>query len=834
MLNTDIFKFEFVDRMLERQIVDEYLSNSLIDCNYILWIQGQRGTGKSFFLTEYVMTKSNMLYIYVNIDINSSSPGQYLKTFITQLNEQVSLKFLNYIRANYSTITTIGQKALGVALNKIDLNDIGLEELGMSITDYFISKHGQKESAVTTIKKYITEALKKHKRITFILDNFSQCDKTSCEVLTEVIHDVINDTRIKFIVCTTDEDLEKRFDIKEILAVKLPNKPLVISPFQQKQLFIRMLENSFDLDETNVQILSQVFELCKGIPQQFKEILINLYTSNGINTNGKKAKFITNIFQHILVNGEVFFDINSLCEHEKYASIILQVVAFWGMPISSRILLEFLEFMTELHLPIVKDDIHNTIHTLEKLHILTHFIEDKTILLRFKHDSLKLATIEHFKDDSFISFLHFTIYEYLMTHLDRKQEYSYWHNYYQPLCAYHSYAANADGWVEYNYNYGYTFFIAELYNDAEHIFSRLESVIRSLSGEQLLIIGITLFYCGQYCKADNLFTIIDIKKLTNNFSTEQQIYFRIFQARVKSCMLDSVQALKSIAQAEILNVQDKRLYIMLMGTKQSVLFLSPGGFFKAKEIFDQLILEEDIPEMAIVYQSAMDYYEGVRSQELLKHGLMIAEKYSKHITKGKILNNIAFEYLRCGNYDEAFSFFRESISILKKYNLNGLVYPYSNIAVLYMIKGDWEQALNNIVEALFWNKSQYASIVLKTNRMLCYFYLDNILWEDIYNELYIYITKEPNVDDKIYKKICINMILITLKTQKFKQQAIRLIECCSPHLATEWSHGKYRFLKLYQKLTGETVELTVPHNFQYAKYYCDIEFEPWLINFSHD
>jgi len=60
-------------------------------------------------------------------------------------------------------------------------------------------------------------------------------------------------------------------------------------------------------------------------------------------------------------------------------------------------------------------------------------------------------------------------------------------------------------------------------------------------------------------------------------------------------MLDSVQALKSIAQAEILNVQDKRLYIMLMGTKQSVLFLSPGGVFKAKEIFDQLILEEDIP-----------------------------------------------------------------------------------------------------------------------------------------------------------------------------------------------------------------------------------------------
>lgn len=49
MLNTDIFQFEFVDRTDERQKVDEYLDDFSKSPGYALWMNGKRGTGKSFF-----------------------------------------------------------------------------------------------------------------------------------------------------------------------------------------------------------------------------------------------------------------------------------------------------------------------------------------------------------------------------------------------------------------------------------------------------------------------------------------------------------------------------------------------------------------------------------------------------------------------------------------------------------------------------------------------------------------------------------------------------------------------------------------------------------------
>ena len=145
MLNTDIFKFEFVDRTEERRLIDSYLMDFSSNLSYILWIHGKRGTGKSYFLTEYVMSKKNFTSIYVNIEIENISSGAYLKAFISQLNKAANLKFTNYIRANYKSMATIGQKAVNMILNMTDLDDIGLDELSSSITNYFISNRDEKE-----------------------------------------------------------------------------------------------------------------------------------------------------------------------------------------------------------------------------------------------------------------------------------------------------------------------------------------------------------------------------------------------------------------------------------------------------------------------------------------------------------------------------------------------------------------------------------------------------------------------------------------------------------------------------------------------------------------
>jgi hypothetical protein len=53
-------------------------------------------------------------------------------------------------------------------------------------------------------------------------------------------------------------------------------------------------------------------------------------------------------------------------------------------------------------------------------------------------------------------------------------------------------------------------------------------------------------------------------------------------------------------------------------------------------------------------------------------------------------------------------------------------------------------------------------------------------------------------------------------------------------MKNEWEHGRYRFLKLKNELTGNTFELPLPKAVAHKNYYCGIEFEPWLINFSHE
>lgn len=69
VLNTDIFKFDFVDRVDERKAIDEYLSDFSTAPGFALWLQGKRGTGKSFFLTEYVASKVGFWLLQKKINI---------------------------------------------------------------------------------------------------------------------------------------------------------------------------------------------------------------------------------------------------------------------------------------------------------------------------------------------------------------------------------------------------------------------------------------------------------------------------------------------------------------------------------------------------------------------------------------------------------------------------------------------------------------------------------------------------------------------------------------------------------------------------------------------
>lgn len=630
--------------------------------------------------------------------------------------------------------------------------------------------------------------------------------------------------------------MENRSDIKSVIVEKMPHTMLKMHPFEQKCLFARMIEHSFDLDDNQRDLLSLAFDVCRGVPQNFKEILINLYTSQGIVLNNDKAQIITELFSDILYKKNITFDIEAICNSDLNTATLLQLIACFGAPIHKDILIKILCFVMDMNdSELFASQIKQLIYQLVSNHILVLEYENDMEIVKFMHDSLSVSVMNYFKNDKIIPFMQHKIYEFLMTNIDNDTQKTdkYWSQYYQHVCAYHAFCIKANEWMKTNYKYAFKLLEEGLYLDAKSIFDRLESVLPQLSCEQLITIGYTYFHCGEYKATINILSQVLDRNLSQNLSFDDYIKTLIYIARANSCLLEYSDALKFIKTAEEVSAKESVHYISVMAAKQSILYLTPNGFNEAKNIFDNIVRMDIITkEMALVYQSAMDYFEGEKSLEYLKKGLDIALKFNDIRTCGKIYNNIGFELLRCGKYQESESYLKQSISTLSQCQPHEQAYPFNNLAILNMINGEYESAFDNISESLFWNKSEYLSLVLKVNRMLCYFYTGNSLWKELFAKLYEYIKEEKFVDDKIYKKICINLALICQKnSEPFK--GIEILELCNIHMQNEWENGKYRYNKLYSELTCNSF---IPNSgtLQNRKYYCDIEFEPWLVNFSHD
>ena len=832
MLSNEILNFELVDRQAERDYIQNFLLSSELSDN-VLWITGNRGVGKSYLLTEYVLKYKKFVKVYINGELNNVTQGYFVKKLINQLSSVSNTEFVKYLKRNYKSMIELGKKTLNIALNFADLDDNGIFDLTSLLTNVFISHDDERENIVAVLIKYTQSIVKKQGNIIFIFDNFTYCDSYSLELIIEMIHTLSSKSNIKYILCTTDEDMVNRTEIKNSIVEKIPHKFLKVKPFAQQSLFTRMLDRAFDLDRAQLPLLSMAFRICKGVPQKFKEILINLYVAQGIIINGNKAQIISDIFQDLLCRENICFNIDELCASNTNIKKILQLIAWFGAPIPAYILSSLFCFILNINdSEFLTPEINEIVNKLEAQHIITFEYNNGVETILFKHDSLCGSVRNYFRNDKFIPFMQHKIYEYLKLLDEKEKSTSYWIEFYDSLCSYHSFYVKSTDWIKLNFEYGNNFFRRGLFQDAKEIFERLDSVLPSLSCEQLLSIGISNFYCGEYDASSEILSIINGKDYKEFLSVKDSITMLIFLARAKFCLLKCEEALEIINKAEDIS-NEIHLKVQVMATKQSILFLTPNGASKAKEIFDNLVHScSDIKEMSLIYQSAMDYYEGYESKQYLNKGLKIALENDDIRTEGKILNNIGFECLRCGQYLDAESYFEESILKLSQCQPHEQAYPLNNLAVLKMIKKDYSMALDDLAESVFWNKSEYLSLVIKNNRMLCYFFEGNCLWKELFDYLEKYIHNSNYVDDKIYKKIGINLALISSKNNNpFK--GIEILELCGPHLENEWTNGKFRYSKLYSELTGNTFfENSISS--QYEDYYCKIDFEPWLVNFSHD
>jgi tetratricopeptide (TPR) repeat protein len=306
-------------------------------------------------------------------------------------------------------------------------------------------------------------------------------------------------------------------------------------------------------------------------------------------------------------------------------------------------------------------------------------------------------------------------------------------------------------------------------------------------------------------------------------------------AKACSILLDTKGAIHNLDNALSLAQKDSGRYIEVCNLKQMVLFLSPGQYEHAASIYNKLIntYGDHYIEMAGVYLTAMDYYSGEKSLTLLNKSLSIFSKDAgSSIYLAKALHNIGFELTRIGKYEEALEKYCKSLETFKMLSYHHQSYPLINKAVILMIQHEWNSAITLLKEALFWTKSQYPTLVIKGNMAICLYYLSDNTWRNYYDELMDYLEQGLDVDNNIYKKLLLNFAIIMLRENNHSKCA-DLLKKCKPHVFNERKQGTYRYISLCNKLFLENTELPVLDNDKKA-YYKEIEFEPWLITFSHD
>lgn len=832
MKNTQLFQFKFVDRSRERETLFQFLNNRT-QCN-ILWINGASGVGKTYFIEKNILEprkEGPTPVVYFNQEA-SSTAAPYLTQFIKVLSEVSKISFLGFIRDNYDAIFDVTKKVAVKILSTNALNDFGLVENGLNLTKHFLTKDRQEHhTLVKVVDNYLRHIASKAQAL-IILDNFTRCDEESLDIFSTVLHKHQGDQNLQFVLVTTEEQLRERLDILTLLSEKIDVLRITLNPFSSSTYFFEILDKVFDLRQCQQEDIQRLFQVCKGLPQKLKIFLMNLYSQDGINYQSEqteKAMFVYDKLYKLLQRELIDFDYDGLPQEEKF---ILKLVTEWGVPIELGLLQKLVEYIANVDISLQEftgSIFRRALLNLENVGILEKTYEVNTCHIKVKHDSIYYAVSQLLREDPVkTQFIHYSMLQFLEIERDRFSQRDR-----AALEAYHSFCAKAGNWKQANAEYGLELANDKQYIKAQKVLDRLSDVIRDLTAEQVLAIANNAYNAGEYEKADSVLDLLTPEALT----IKERFLLQTTRCRTAMMRLNYTKAISSIGQlldgGDALSAEQ---HLEALYLKEVALCLTPGGYSRAKRLFREIVRQYDKTTspfwMERIYRTAMDYYRGNTSKKYLRQALEISQALPDKEEEAKATHNLGFEHFRCGEYSEAMDCFQKSRTILENIKPHEMAYCLNNIAAVHMARANYKLALDALDEAAFWNRSDYASVTIKGNQLICHYFSGQFSEANqIKEELLQFAQGEPQIDDKVYKKIYTNLAVILMDT-KDTPHAANLLKQCLPHLKTDTPYSSARVKKLLHMLgdaAGETV-----HLLHYVDYYLNLPFEPWVLTFGNE
>lgn len=818
MNNIDLFEFPFVDRIDESKRFKQFMNDSNQN---ILWINGDSGVGKSSFVKqmEQNIKDREKIRLYIPpLDENKNS----LFLLIEELQKISNLKLLDFIKQNYHCIfDIIKQSTLGLPGNETFWN------IAFDTSKIFVSYSKEKQNVVKVICKYIDKLLIQ-KNMYIEIDNFMYCDEKSAEILMTIFKHYTNNYKIKFILITTTDKLEKRKDIKNFLTTRVLCEYMLISPLNKSRFFVQILTSIIEINQRNLEkVCNNIFILCKGNPEQLKILLQNLLLNEEISFTSKDVKAHLNVhaLKKYIIKENVSFEINKLSFIEKF---VLQILVEFDKNISLDLLQRNIQYLF-IKIFMTNDynliDFYNSINRLEELNI----IENHNQILFFSHDQIYYSLKEYFDKNILQAQINFYMLNFLDENADAYSKNGITDDEIDYFRSKFSWVAKTDNWVDINYQYGLELFQKNLYSNSSIIFNRLHENLENFSCEQKFVIARCYYEAGDYESSRQIFIFIDTQQLRDDILFS----YYYFLGKVNNILMDKHKAINNFNYAlEYANSTNQE--IMVPNLKQLAMREISEQREQAKEVYDyaiSLINESDYNNSAVcaLLRNCMNYYKHEDAESYFEGALAIAQSINSEIDIAFVLNNRGFTYLKNGRVSDAKEDFEKAIKILQNTKFHESSYPLVNLALCNMFESSFESALSILYEAYLWNQSPYADYVINTNMLTCYRMLGNLQeGNKIANYLYDLLISDVIIDSTIIRKIGINTALFFEYIGTYGK-AQQCIEIAYPYVHKTSSENRMDIIR--NRICYETrIDTKLP----FCDYYSICTFEPWGLTLSHD
>lgn len=805
MKTTDLFDFSFVDREYEKKVFKKFISSS--DKN-ILWIDGEHGVGKTTFLSHMLKFHTNFEFAY--FDIKSSKNGEeIIEGFIKVIQKYAAKDFCSFLVKEYKSFYNNWGKVIN-DLSKLMPNNLNnIIPTILNTSNYVINQVDGREESISVVLKYINKISEKQ-NLFICIDNFSSCNQDIADIFFDIFKPLLENQHCRICIITASNDMndEKRIQIRE----SIPYVSLNLVKFDKEIYFYQIMEPIFSMDNLSNDDIKYIYCKCDGKPHKLSVVISKLLDKDGIiyNNNMKKAEINKSTLQYVLSKEYIHYRPDDFTAVQKW--IIFSFLCLYdGAPI---------QIVKELALYISQQNLLYKCYTEEMFHAeLIKIIDHKQLLsdgqnLNICHDSDYIDYMDIFSSSNMMPIFSKNTYEFILNNSELMNR--------EDLLCQHMRKANITSWQERNYLYGLNLYNSHQYFDAQKVFSFLLEQEEALSNQHLLLIAMNQYETGKYGDTIRIIEKIDISKLESSIEK-----FRLFYYWGRSIYNYDGNIEKAIdklnCSKNYVNLQSKE-YIEVQNLLQMYYMEIPDMFSNALDIFNQIRIcyKGLYPDVwAKAMRGCHNFLKN--NKEALSLLNEAHDCTCDMLERQYIKNTRGFVYARSGDFENAKKCFETAYEKIKKLKKHESSYAANNLAVCYMIEEKYTKAEEILLDALFWNKTNYCKIVLNVHLMLCECFLNHQSeLEKYFSFLEAYINSSKPKDHIMCRKLYLNIAVVSkqLNNEITYNNYIKKAEKYIENTSSEWR---------FYAIQGHP-QKPKPRNI----YYNYAKFDPWFIVYAHD